>query len=517
MDIDDQAARHAPLEISPDGFRALGHRLVDRIADFLATLPRYPVTPAEPLATIRGLLPAGGMPLTGTDPAQLLDEAADLVLNHSLLNGHPRFLGYVTSSPAPIGALGDLLAAAANPNTGAWVLAPMATEIEAQTVRWLAELIGYPKDCGGLLVSGGNLANIVPFIVARNAKSPWDLHTLGVGGAGRPRLRVYATHETHTWLDKAVDVTGLGAQAIHWIPTDTGQCMNIADLEAAIVEDKAAGDWPLLVVASAGTVSTGAIDPLAGIAARCRAHDLWFHVDGAYGGLAAMLLQEPLGQHALGQLCGIAEADSVAIDPHKWLYAPLEAGCTLVRDAATLRAAYSHQPPYYHFNDADEPVLNYFEYGLQNSRGFRALKVWLGLRQVGRAGYVRMLSDDISLAGALYHRISEESELQAVTHNLSITTFRYVPPDLTPGQPAVETYLNELNSALLTAIQRGGELFVSNAVVDGAFLLRACIVNFRTSLRDIEALPGIVIRTGRLVDQDLRSHAFPGGQGGPQG
>ncbi len=507
METDDARGRHAPIEIEPDDFRTLGYTLVDRIADFLATMPRHPVTPAESLATIRSLLGAGGMPRTGTDPARLLDEAADLVLTHSLLNGHPRFLGYVTSSPAPIGALGDLLAGAVNPNVGAWILSPIATEIEAQTVRWLAELIGYPLDCGGLLVSGGNLANLVPFIVARNARAPWDVHALGMGGAGCPRLRVYATSETHTWLDKAVDVTGLGTNALHWIPTDQQQRMDVAALDSAIRADTARGDWPLLVIASAGTVSTGAVDPLPAIAAVCRAHGLWFHVDGAYGGLAAMLLEEPHGARVSADLRGISEADSVAIDPHKWLYAPLEAGCTLVRDAAALRATYSHQPPYYHFDEGAEPVLNYFDHGLQNSRGFRALKVWLGLRQVGRAGYLRMLSDDITLAEALYHRLRDEPELQAVTQNLSITTFRYVPPDLTPGHAGVDTYLNALNTALLTALQRGGELFVSNAVVDGAFLLRACIVNFRTSMRDIEALPGIVRDAGRIVDRDLRPHA----------
>jgi glutamate/tyrosine decarboxylase-like PLP-dependent enzyme len=510
MDTEDRAPRHAPLEISPEDFRTLGYRLVDRIADYLEALPHGPVTPAEPLATIRGLLGAGGMPRTGSDPAQLLDDAASLVFNHSLFNGHPRFLGYVTSSPAPIGALGDLLAAAANPNTGAWILSPMATEIEAQTVRWLAELIGYPATCGGLLVSGGNLANIVPFIAARNIRAPWDVHALGMGGEGRPRLRVYATHETHTWLDKAVDVTGLGTQAIHWIPTDSQQRMDVAALEAAILADKAQGDWPLAVVGSAGTVSTGAVDPLPAIAALARKHGLWFHVDGAYGGLAAMLLPEPSAVRVPEDLRGIAEADSVAIDPHKWLYAPLEAGCTLVRDAAALRATYSHQPPYYHFEAGEEPVLNFFEYGLQNSRGFRALKVWLGLRQVGRAGYARMLSDDIALAEALYHRLAQDPEVQAVTQNLSVTTFRYVPSDLIPGRPDVDIYLNELNNALLTALQRAGELFVSNAVVHDMFLLRSCIVNFRTSMRDIEALPGIVVRSGRAIDRDLRPQHLQG-------
>jgi glutamate/tyrosine decarboxylase-like PLP-dependent enzyme len=193
------------------------------------------------------------------------------------------------------------------------------------------------------------------------------------------------------------------------------------------------------------------------------------------------------------------------MDPHKWLYAPLEAGCALVRDPSTLLDAFSHHPAYYHFDQGDEHGLNYYEYGLQNSRGFRALKVWLGLRHLGREGYAKCISDDIQLSKELYRRVSAEPELEAVTQSLSICTFRYVPEGVKPGSPDSDTYLNRLNENLLARIERSGEAFLSNAVVRGAFVLRSCIVNFRTTRHDVEAIPGIVTRLGREVDRELRS------------
>ena len=296
---------------------------------------------------------------------------------------------------------------------------------------------------------------------------------------------------------------GLGTDAIRWIPVDETLRMDTTVLRAQIQADSEAGDLPFLVIGTAGTVSTGAVDPLLELAAICREYGLWFHVDGAYGALAALLLNDK--EHAVPpDLRGICEADSVAVDPHKWLYAPLEAGCVLVREPELLRDAFSYHPPYYPVDEDAAASLNYYEYGPQNSRGFRALKVWLALRQAGRKGYVGMISDDIRLAQELYRVVEKQPELQAVTQGLSITTFRYVPPDLTPGSQESERYLNALNAGLLTQLQKSGEAFVSHAVIEGTFVLRACIVNFRTSLEDIEALPGLVIRIGREVDALLR-------------
>jgi aromatic-L-amino-acid decarboxylase len=489
--------RVSPLAMDPEEFRALGHRLVDRIAGFLESLPQRKVTPGESPLEVRQALKADRtLPQRGTDPAKLLDHAADIMIDHSLFNSHPRFWGYITSSAAPIGSLGEMLASAMNPNVGAWLLSPMASEIEAQTIRWIAEMLGYPTQCGGLFVSGGNMANIVCFLAARQAKADWDVRTKGMNGRN---LRVYCSGETHTWIQKAADISGLGTDAIRWISTDDQLQIDLAVLRAQISADIAAGDRPFLVVGTAGSVSTGAIDCLPELAAICREFDLWFHVDGAYGGLAAVLPDAP------DSLRGLREADSIAVDPHKWLYAPLEAGCALVRDAEKLRDAFAYHPPYYHFG---VEAINYFDLSPQNSRGFRALKVWLALQQAGREGYVQMISDDIRLAQELFVQISNYPELEALTQSLSITTFRYVPTDLNSDGENMHAYLDQLNRELLTRLQNSGEAYLSNAVIHGKFALRACIVNFRTSHQDVAALLPIVIRMGKESDLQMRPQRF---------
>ncbi len=440
------------------------------------------------------------MPVAGTRPNEILSDVAEQLFKHSHLNVHPRFWGYIVGCGTRIGALADFLAASINPNVGAYQISSMATEIERQTVQWIAEMIGYPTGSAGILTSGGNMANFVGFLAGRRAKANWSIREEGLRSEQSRQLRVYVSEETHTWIEKAGDLFGLGTQSIRWIPVDASRRMKLDALRQRIEEDRAAGDLPLLVVGSGGSVGTGVVDPLAGIASVCREHDLWFHVDGAYGGVAAVLPE-------LGDLfAGLAEADSIALDPHKWLYAPLEAGCTLVRDPDALRNAFSFHPDYYRFSgDPEDEPLNFHEYGLQNSRGFRALKVWLALRQAGRDGYRQMISDDISLSRMLYQLARDHPDLEAFTNNLSITTFRYRPHDLSEENDETARYLNDLNAALLRAMQDGGEAFMSNAVINGTFLLRACIVNFRTSKDDIEAMPELVCRLGSELDSKMRT------------
>ncbi len=492
-------AREMPLEIHGSEFRRLGHQLVDQIAEFLDDLPQRPVTSGKSHLAIRELLGGDVLPENGSAAKDLLIEVSDLLFDNSLHNGHPRFWGYITSSAAPIGILADLLAGAVNPNVGAAILSPIASEIEAQLIRWIADLIGYPRTCGGLMVSGGNMANFVCFLAARNSKASWDISTEGLASSDHPKLLAYVSEETHTWIDKAAELFGMGGNSIRWIETDSDQKMKMAALENKIITDRNEGFLPFMVVGAAGTVGTGAIDDLPAIAALCKKYDLWFHVDGAYGAPAAML------PDASVQLKGLSEADSIALDPHKWLYAPLEAGCALVRDPQHLVDTFTHTPSYFKFaSTEDVPPINFHEIGLQNSRGFRALKVWLGLRQVGKEGYIQMIGDDIALAKVLYQIAEDSPDLEAGSHSLSITTFRYVPTDLPDKNTEVEAYLNELNESLLTQLQAGGEVFISNAALDGKYLLRACIVNFRTTLGDIEALPQVVIQIGQKLDNDIR-------------
>lgn len=479
-----------------DEFRAIGHNLVDDLADFLAGIGDLPLTRGEGPEQIREVLDASAtLPEEGTAAGPLLERATRLLVDHSLFNGHPRFFGYITAPAAPLGVLGDFLASAINANMGAWVLSPMASEIEGQTVRWIAELMRYPTDCGGILVSGGNVANFVCFFAARAAKAGVEIREVGTAEAGA--LRVYGSAETHTWIQKAADLSGMGTDSMRWVPTDDVQRMRVGELRRQVEEDLANGDRPFMVIGTGGSVSTGAIDPLPEIAAICREYDLWFHVDGAYGGFAAAVPEAP------DELKALAVADSVAVDPHKWLYAPLEAGCALVRDPQHLRDAFSYHPPYYHFGIE---ATNYVDFGLQNSRGFRALKVWMALQQVGRSGYVTMMRDDIRLARRLFELADAHADLDAVTTNLSITTFRYVPAELRgrEAESAVGEYLNALNKEIQVHMEAGGEAFVSNAIIGGRYLLRACVVNFRTDIADIEALVGLTVRLGQAADRELR-------------
>ena len=483
-------------EIPPDDFRRLGHQLVDHIAAHMERMPSGPVKPDETRQVLRRVLDADrGLPAQGADADALLETAAHLLFDHSLFNGHPRFFGYITSSPTPIGVLGDFLASAVNQNCGSSTLAPIATEIEVQTVQWIAELIGFglPRRSseaakgGGLLVSGGNMANFVCLLAARTAKAGSDIRKSGISGA---RLVMYASSETHTWVQKAADLFGFGTDAIRWIPVDDCQKLRTAELRRRIESDRANGDRPFLVVGTAGSVSTGAIDPLHEIAAICREHDLWFHVDGAYGAFAAAVPGAP------DDLRGLSEADSVAVDPHKWLYAPVEAGCALVKRPEDLRNAFSYHPPYYRFG---EETLNFVDYGPQNSRGFRALKVWLALQQLGRTGYVESMTEDIRLSRKLFDGVRAHGDFEVLTHNLSITTFRYVPRELQSkaGEPETEATLNRLNEELLGRLEKSGRAFLSNAVINGKYAMRACIVNFRTSDADIDALPDIIASLAR--------------------
>ena len=496
------SGRRTPIELDPETFAEIGHRLVDDVAALLGSMRTRRLAPGASPEEIRATLGADSpLPEQGTDPAELVRHATELLVEHSLFNGHPRFFGYITAGAAPIGMLGDLLASAVNPNLGGWSLSPMASEVEDQAVRWIADLVGFPPGGDGILVSGGNVANMLGFWAARAAKAGWNVRERGLHDADARPLRAYCAKGTHTWIHKAADLSGLGVDSIRWVDTDAEGRMDLDALRVLVDADRAAGDHPFLVVGTGGSVSTGAVDPLPALRALCDELELWLHVDGAYGAFAAAAPNAP------DDLRGLALADSVALDPHKWLYAPLEAGCTLVRDPAALLAAFSYRPDYYHFG---QEAKNFFEHGIQNSRGFRALKVWLQLKQVGRAGYARMIAEDIELARRFHAVADAHDELEAFGTALSITTYRFVPPELRARteESAVSEYLNQLNQEIQGRMEHGGEAFVSNAVLGDVYALRMCIVNFRTTLEDVEALAEITARLGRETDAALRPEAL---------
>ncbi len=489
-----KSERNALIELDPSSFREMGHELVDSIAEFLEQIRDRPVTTGKSPAEARKMIGTQGLPEEGQDPGEILRNATGMLFRDSLFNSHPRFLGYITSSPAPLGILGDFLASALNQNMGAQILSPVSTEIEKQTIEWLGELIGVGRGWGGILVSGGNMANLTAFLAGRKAMVPANFHEDGIQGLNTEYL-TYCARSTHTWIEKATTLFGQGKNSLRWIETDGSNKMDLEALQAQILEDIDAGRAPMMIVATAGDVSTGAVDDLRSISEICKRHGLWFHVDGAYGAPAAALPE-------LGSLFdGLSEADSIALDPHKWLYSPLEAGCTLVKDPSNLVKTFSSHPEYYNFGLDSETSVNYYEYGMQNSRGFRALKVWMALQQAGRKGYEEMIREDIDLAAYLFGLAEAQEELIAMTCNLSIATFRYVPKPDPPGEknPIARDResLNQLNEELVNRLQEGGEMFISNAIVDGYYCLRACVVNFRTTRRDMEEIVAGVIAMGR--------------------
>lgn len=461
----------------PEDVRRAAHRVADLIADYLQALPDGPVFSPFPAAEADRLT-RESIPVDGTSADALFDEFTKTIAPFPFGNGHPRFWAWVNSPPAIIGVLADALASTMNPSVAGGNHA--AVHIEHQVLRWFAEMLGFPDSAGGLLVSGGSMANLTGLAAARHARAGYDVRAEGLQGS-QPRLTVYVSAEGHGCIRKSLELLGLGSKALRTIPTDERFEMQVPLLLEAIDRDLSAGDQPMAVVANAGSVNTGAIDPLEAIADVCRDRGIWLHVDGAYG--AAAVLSSDYGP----RLQALRRADSVALDSHKWLYVPVEAGLVLVRDCAVLRDAFSLVPPYLR-TDGDPHGVGgppwFSEFGFQQSRGFRALKVWMTLKYFGTSGYRSTIDHDIALARYLADRVFDDPELQVMgTPSLSIVCFRYVPKD---APPPVD--LDAINRALLARLQLSGRAFISSTVLRGEFVLRACIVNPLSGSDDIDAL-----------------------------
>ncbi len=481
--------------------RHFAERAVDLWAEWLGQLPALPVargvTPADARAGI-----ARDVPEEPMADDELFAYLRALAFDWSMYPGHPRFMAYVSGAGTVPGAAADLLASGLNQNVGGFQLSPGATELELHLMRWFARQFGLRGEAaGGLLTSGGSMATFVALKAARDRAVGLRVREDGVASAGP--LAIYATPEVHDTTPRAADMLGLGTSAVRRIAIDDGYRMSVPALRDAIVGDRQAGVTPVAVVASAGTVATGAVDPLDDIADICAEHGIWFHVDGAYGGPAVFADDlRPL-------LAGIERADSIAFDPHKWLYAPLAAGCVLVRDMAALERSFSLEASYT-YTDAERyghPV-GLRNFGADFSRGFAALRVWVSLLAHGRRAYAARISHDAALARYLGDRVDERPDFErSAPVTLSICCFRYVPPDLAgtgPGAPGREEYLDELNRRLMTEIQLDGRVFFSNAVLGERFVLRVCIVNFRTEAADMDAVLDVAAELGAKLDADLR-------------
>jgi len=475
--------------IEPEDLRRLGYRAVDLVVDHLAGIRARPVfqamSPDERQALLEQPLPIDGAP-----PDEILDQIASQVMSRPMGNGHPRFFGYINSPPAPIGVLAELLAAALNPSCAGGDHA--AIYLERTAVRWLMELVGFPtRGSMGLLVSGGSTATLTCLAAARQRvarEDGWDMRTHGLQG-DRPRLRLYLAEEGHNCIRKAAELMGLGQSALRTVGTDDRFRMDVGSLRRAVAEDRSAGWRPFCVAASAGAVATGAIDPLDALADLCAEEGLWLHVDGAYGAFAV------LDPAVADRFRGLERADSLGLDPHKWLSVPVECGCALVRDGALLRETFSLVPPYLQTEEGKGfgGLPWYSEYGFQQTRGFRALKLWAALRHEGRAGLAARIARHNRQAHYLATLVDAAPDLERLAPvELSIVCFRYVPPALR-GE---EDRLAALNQRIMQDVQAGGETFLTQAVLRGQFALRACVVHYDTTEEDVQALVNVVRRVG---------------------
>ncbi len=467
--------------------RAVAHQMVDDAIAYLQGVGERPCwrDPEAAEATFRQPLPHGPTPLP-----DVYREITESLMPFPMGNIHPRFFAWYMGSSSFTGALGEFLAAVQGSNLGGGRHA--AAMMDRQVVGWLREAMGFPETASGALVSGGSMANLIGLNVARNAQAGIDVRRLGVGALPQP-LRYYASDQVHSCHRKALECLGLGDEALRRIPSRDDMRINVDALREAVTEDRRAGFRPACVIGTAGTVNTGAIDDLHALADLARDEGLWFHVDGCIGALLA------IAPAARRLVSGIERADSLALDPHKWLHAPFEAGCVLVRDASAHRNTFAVTPEY--LKSAPRGLASaewLHEWGLQTSRGFRALKLWMTIKEHGIEAFGRLIDQNLAQARALAARIDAEPQLERVAHApINIVCFRH-----RGGAALDEAGLRQLNLEIMMRLQEEGEATLSDTVVKGRHFLRAAVVSHRTRLADMDRLVDGVLRLGRQLSPE---------------
>lgn len=476
-----QSSPDQSFDLAPDAFRALGHELIELMIGAVAAERADPVLRPMTGKEMRTLLDEP-LPQQGTAPEEILAIWREHIAPYCRRNGHPRFFAYVCTSADPLGILADAMASALNQPVTAWRSSPAAAEIERLVIRWLDQLVGFNGGGHGLLVSGGSAANLHGLTCAVVSAE----RRAGLPSGSRNRLTLYLSNEGHVSLRKAARLLGLADDHLRFVAVDRHRRLDVNDLERQLAADSAAGLIPAAVCASAGTANTGAIDPLGEIADLCRDGSVWLHIDGAYGAPAVLTADYRWMADSF------ARADSLSLDPHKWLFATPDAGSILIRDEETSRRAFSWFSEYTAVSHTD-PIERYafFDHGVEMSRRFRGLKVWTILKARGVEGLRAAIERDITLRRHLDRRVAESPRLEALGSELSISCFRYLPD----GERS-EDQLNRLNQRILETIVREGRCYLSPTTLDDKYALRVCIVNFRTQVEDVDLLVDEVLRIG---------------------
>ena len=491
-----------PGDIEVGELRRLGSQLVEAIADYHTHLDDRPVLPHASPGEVAARF-AGELPEAGESPEALIADWRERVAPLLTAIGSPRHFAYVNGSGAMIGMFADALAACTNTNAGAWKLGPAATEIERQCLRWIARFVGYPEDAGGVLLSGGTMANFTALFTALRHVAPYDSTPGGLqDGARRGRFLVYmADHEGHVSVTRVADMLNLGRQAVRLVPSRPDFVMDTAALDRMLAEDRAKGDLPFCVVAQLGSVNVGAIEPLDAIAEVCARHGVWLHGDGACGLLAAGLPE------TRGLFRGIERADSLSFDAHKWLGVPHDCGAVLVRRPEGLRRAFSIRAAYLDALDSDQG-LDLLEYGPQMSRAFRALKVWMVLRFFGASGLRALLSKNLGLARRLHELVRDHPDFEVLHEpTLYIYSFRYVPHALADRQeePAIARLVDRLNEEIAGSIQKSGLALLMTTRIRGRVALRMSICSQRTLAADVDTTFEAIAAAGRRLVREGRA------------
>ncbi|HSE23507.1 MAG TPA: pyridoxal-dependent decarboxylase [Pyrinomonadaceae bacterium] len=493
MNINDLRSQSA-LDLPQEQLDEISLQVTHLVSDYFTGIRDRSVRPdnhaGKTLKAIDNKLDRQPVPL-----ATLMNEC-QAMFDLSRHNGHPRFFGYVASPSTPIGAYADLVASTLNANITCWRSGPAGTEVERLVVRWLGQLISYDDDASGLLTSGGSMANMIALLIAARRTLGPDVRTKGLWQSGSP-LTIYASNEAHLSVAKAADILGFGRDSIRTVACDQRHRLIPAHLRQLIQEDLKNGFRPSCVVGSAGTVNTGVVDPLHEVAEIAHEFEMWFHVDGAYGAPGVMDPEKKKLFH------GLAQADSVSLDPHKWLYVPVDVGCLLFRDSETAASTFRTDEADYiklHGHQDDE-AFAFWDYGIELSRRFRALKVWFTLRYYGAERIAQSIAEDNALAQYLAFLVDEAEDLELLAPvELSICCFRYLPYKIlaqwngaSPGdRQMLDRALNDFNERLMSRVQTSGRAYLSNAMIDGRFALRACITNFRTTKQDIDDTVNVV-------------------------